>query len=61
MNRTSVGDARPRRYYKAAHWTRGWADREKAARFVEAVTAFGREEAAITREWQAAARSVGWG
>ena len=51
---------RPRRYYKAAHWTRGWADREKAARFVAEVTAFGRKEEAYTRDFHAAARRV-WG
>ena len=54
------GDVRPRRYYKAAHWTRGWADREKAARFVAEVTAFGRKEEAYTRDFHAAARRV-WG
>ena len=50
----------PRRYYKAAHWTRGWADREKAARFVAEVTAFGRAEEAYTRDFHAAARKI-WG
>ena len=51
---------RPRRYYKAAHWTRGWADREKAARFVAEVAAFGRAEEAYTRDFHAAARKI-WG
>ena len=51
---------RLRRYYKAAHWTRGWADREKAARFVAEVTAFGRAEEAYTRDFHAAARKI-WG
>lgn len=39
-------------YYKAAHWTRGWADRGKAARFVATVKAFGREDDAVKREYQ---------